>query len=82
MAKGDQSLVGARYSVLRSEATRTEKHQDILERICGRNLKTSRAWAMKETFQEFWNARTMRDLQRGSLNVGMAGRQGISSNRW
>ena len=57
MAQGDQILVGARYSVLRSEATRTEKHQDILERICGRNLKTSRAWAIKETFQEFWNAR-------------------------
>jgi transposase len=57
MAQGDQSLVGARYSVLRSEATRTEKHQDILDRICGRNLKTSRAWAIKETFQEFWNAR-------------------------
>jgi len=56
MAQGDEILVGARYSVLRSEETRTEKHQDILERICGRNLKTSRAWAIKETFQEFWNA--------------------------
>jgi transposase len=49
-------LLGARYSV-RSEATRTQKHQDILERICGRNLKTLRGWAIKETFQEFWNAR-------------------------
>ena len=56
MAQGDESLVGARYSVLRSEATRTQKHQDILDRLCGRNLKTSRAWAIKETFQEFWNA--------------------------
>ena len=56
MAQGDQILVGARYSVLRSEGTRTQKHQDILDRLCGRNLKTSRAWAIKETFQEFWNA--------------------------
>lgn len=56
MVQGDESLVGARYSVLRSEATRTQKHQDILDRLCGRNLKTSRAWAIKETFQEFWNA--------------------------
>ena len=46
MAQGDEILVGARYSVLRSKETRTEKHQDILERICGRNLKTSRAWAI------------------------------------
>jgi len=57
MAQGDQTLVGARYSLLRSEATRTQKHEDILKLICGRNLKTSRAWAIKETFQEFWNAR-------------------------
>ena len=55
-SQGDDSLTGTRYSFLRSEETRTEKHQDILDRLCGRNLKTSRAWALKETFQEFWNA--------------------------
>jgi len=57
LAQGDQSLTGTRYSWLRSEQTRTGKHQDVLERLCGRNLKTSRAWAIKESFQEFWNAR-------------------------
>ena len=55
LAKGDQSLTGSRYSLLRSEETRTDKHRDILDRLCGRNLKTSRAWAIKESFQEFWN---------------------------
>ncbi len=29
----------------------------MLEKICGRNLKTSRAWAIKETFVSFWQAR-------------------------
>lgn len=57
LAQGDQSLTGTRYSLLRSESTRTQKHQDILDRLCGRNLKTSRAWALKESFQEFWNSR-------------------------
>lgn len=57
LAKGDKSLTGVRYSLLRSCETRTEKHQDILEHLCGRNLKTSRGWAIKESFQEFWSAR-------------------------
>ncbi len=57
LAQGDSSLTGTRYSLLRSQPTRTEKHQNILDRLCGRNLKTSRAWALKESFQEFWNAR-------------------------
>ena len=57
LAQGDESLSGTRYSLLRSKSTRTRKHQDILDQLCGRNLKTSRAWALKESFQEFWNAR-------------------------
>jgi len=55
--QGDQSLTGTRYSWLRSADTRTKKHQDVLDRLCGRHLKTSRAWAIKETFHEFWSAR-------------------------
>lgn len=54
---GDDVLTGSRYSLLRSEHTRTEKHEGILDKICGRNLKTSRAWAIKETFVSFWQAR-------------------------
>lgn len=54
---GDDILAGSRYSLLRSEHTRTEKHQGVLDEICGRNLKTSRAWAIKESFTSFWEAR-------------------------
>jgi transposase len=54
---GDRSLAGTRYSWLRSAATRTEKHQRILDDLCGRNLRTSRAWAIKESFLEFWESR-------------------------
>jgi transposase len=57
LREGDDILTGARYSLLRSEHTRTEKHEGMLEKICGRNLKTSRAWAIKETFVSFWQAR-------------------------
>ena len=54
---GDHSLAGTRYSWLRSAATRTEKHQGILDELCGRNLRTARAWAIKESFLEFWESR-------------------------
>jgi transposase len=57
LREGDDVLTGSRYSVLRSEETRTEKHEGILEKICGRNLKTSRAWAIKESFVSFRQAR-------------------------
>jgi len=49
LAQGDRSLVGTRYSLLRSENTRTEKHEGILKQLCGRNLKTAKAWAIKES---------------------------------
>lgn len=57
LKEGDDILTGSRYSVLRSPETRTEKHENVLEEICGRNLKTSRAWAIKESFTAFWEAR-------------------------
>lgn len=57
LKEGDNILTGSRYSVLRSKETRTEKHQGVLDEICGRNLKTSRAWAIKESFVSFWEAR-------------------------
>lgn len=56
LAKGDSSLTGTRYSLLRSESSRTEKHNGILDKLCGKNLKTARAWALKESFQEFWES--------------------------
>lgn len=57
LKEGDDTLTGSRYSLLRSEQTRTGKHESVLEEICGRNLKTSRAWAIKESFAGFWQAR-------------------------
>jgi transposase len=57
LKEGDDILTGSRYSVLRSAATRTAKHESVLDEICGRNLKTSRAWAIKESFVNFWEAR-------------------------
>lgn len=55
-AQGDESLTGSRYSLLRSCETRTQAHEDTLGKLCCKNLKTSRAWAIKESFVEFWEA--------------------------
>ena len=57
LKEGDRSLVGTRYSLTRSAHTRTEKHEATLDDLCGRNLKTSRAWALKESFVHFWESR-------------------------
>lgn len=57
MAEGCRDLVGSRMSFLKAEENRTEKQQGILDKLCGKNLKTSRAWAIKESFNEFWNSR-------------------------
>ena len=57
LKEGDRSLVGTRYSWTRSAHTRTEKHETVLKELCGRNLKTSRAWALKESFVHFWESR-------------------------
>lgn len=56
-AQGDESLTGSKYAWLRSSETRTDKHEEILGKLCNKNLKTSRAWAIKESFVEFWEAR-------------------------
>jgi transposase len=50
-------LAGSRYSWLKSPENLGEDQRRILDDLCGRNLKTSRAWAIKETFNEFWASR-------------------------
>ena len=48
-AKGDKQLVGTRYDWLRNPTAMDLKHRRAFATLRDRNLKTARAWALKET---------------------------------
>ena len=61
-AQGDDSLVGTKYLWLYGEENLPEKHQVDFEGLRQSNLKTARAWAIKESLRELWNCG---DLEEG-----------------
>jgi transposase len=50
----DATLVGSKYLWLYSEENLPERHRDRFAQLCAQNLKTGRAWAMKESLRELW----------------------------
>jgi transposase len=53
LEKGDTSLTGTKYLWLQGDCAEGDRALSFAE-LCERNLKTSRAWYHKETFNEFW----------------------------
>jgi transposase len=53
LEKGDKSLARTKYLWLQGACAEGERALTFAE-LCERNLKTSRAWYHKETFNEFW----------------------------
>ena len=53
LQQGDKSLTGTKYLWLQGDCAEGERALSFAE-LCERNLKTSRAWYHKETFNEFW----------------------------
>lgn len=53
-ASGDKSLVGSKYLWLYSEENLPERHQERFAALRATDLKTSRAWAIKENLRNFW----------------------------
>lgn len=53
LEKGDKSLTSTKYLWLQGACAEGERALSFAE-LCERNLKTSRAWYHKETFNEFW----------------------------
>jgi len=58
LAQGDKRLVKSRYLWLGNESQRSEQANDQFKALKSAQLKTSRAWAIKELFRNFWNYRT------------------------
>jgi transposase len=54
-AEKDDTLKGTKYLWLSSEENIPENHADWFARLKSLHLKTSRAWAIKESLRDLWN---------------------------
>ena len=55
---GDERLTGSKYLWLYGKGNLPDKHQDHFEELKAMNLKTGRAWAIKESLREIWSYQT------------------------
>jgi transposase len=58
-AAGDNSLTGSKYLWLYSHENLPERHEDRFEQMRAMNLKTGRAWAIKESLRELWKYKSL-----------------------
>lgn len=54
-AQGDESLTGSKYLWLYSQENLPEQHIVRFEELRAADLKTGRAWAIKESLRRLWN---------------------------
>jgi transposase len=54
LSEGDDSLTGTKYLWLYGEENIPEKHEDHFSELKAANLKTARAWAIKESLRDLW----------------------------
>lgn len=57
-AKGDERLTGTKHLFLFNLENLPESRAAQFDQLKDADLKTSRAWAMKENFRQFWNCST------------------------
>ena len=60
-ARGDETLARTRYLWLYAQERLPQKHRDRFESLRAMNLKTGRAWAIKESLREFWKMPTRQE---------------------
>jgi transposase len=53
--EGDGTLTGSKYLWLYARENLPEKHQERFSVLKALNLKTARAWAIKESFRDLWS---------------------------
>ena len=60
-AEGDQRLAGTKHLWLYGWENLPPVHQERFDELRGQRLKTSRAWAIKEMFRDFWTSPTVEE---------------------
>ena len=53
--EGDDTLIGSKYLWLYARENLPEKHEERFSMLKALNLKTARAWAIKESFRDLWS---------------------------
>lgn len=61
--EGDRRLVGSKFQWLQNVENMSSARKEEFEKLLEENLKTAKAWAMKNLFREFWNFDNRRDAQ-------------------
>ena len=61
MEAGDDRLAGTKYVWLYGWENLPEIHRERFDELRGQRLKTSRAWAIKELFRDFWASETVEE---------------------
>lgn len=56
LKKGDASLAKSKYLWLTNPENMTDKAKERFEGLMNAELRTSRAWALKETLRDFWKS--------------------------
>jgi transposase len=64
-AEGDQRLTGSKYLWLRNPTQMSDETWEEFEELRESNLRTARAWAIKETAMAVWGAHVDEDALRG-----------------
>jgi transposase len=59
METDDDRLAGTKYVWLYGWENLPETHRERFDDLRGQRLKTSRAWAIKEMFRDFWTSETL-----------------------
>jgi transposase len=54
-AEGDETLTGSKYLWLYAAQNLPEKHEERFLSLARLNLRTARAWAIKETLRDLWH---------------------------
>ncbi|MGI8604352.1 MAG: ISL3 family transposase [Verrucomicrobiales bacterium] len=62
--EGDQTLTGSKYLWLMDPRNLTEAQEEEFATLLSANLKAGKAWALKETFVQFWNCPEAKGAER------------------
>ena len=60
LSAGDKTLARSKYLWLYREENVPEKHRERFESLRSMNLKTARAWAIKESLRALWSYKSLR----------------------
>jgi transposase len=58
LGDGVKTLKGTKFLWLKNRESLSDNNKDIFSVLVKEKLKTSKAWALKELFREFWNSET------------------------